>query len=86
MPPSITKVVANEDFTLSVSFANGEEGVLDLKPHLGFGVFSRIADYERFRTARVSFDTIEWDGGVDLDPEFVYTNCSRYPHPPHGRS
>ena len=24
---------------------------------------------------RVAFDTIEWDAGVDLDPEFVYTKC-----------
>jgi hypothetical protein len=29
-------------------------------------------DYEKFRRVRVSFDTIEWDEGVDLDPEFVY--------------
>ena len=75
MYPSVIKVVANRDFTLTVTFDNGEEGVLDVGPHLGFGVFERIADYEKFRTARVSFDTVEWDGGVDLDPEFVYANC-----------
>ena len=75
MYPSVTKVVANEDFTLSVTFDNGEEGVLDVKPHLGFGVFERISSYENFKTVRVSFDTIEWDGGVDLDPEFVYAKC-----------
>ena len=31
-----------------------------------------IKDYDAFRRARVAFDTIEWDCGVDLDPEFVY--------------
>ena len=50
-------------------------GVLDVKPHLGFGVFEKISDSESFKTVRVSFDTIEWDGGVDLDPEFVYAKC-----------
>ena len=48
-----------------------------MKPHLGFGVFRRIADYEQFKTVRVSFDTVEWDQGVDLDPEFVYAQCMR---------
>ena len=46
--------------------------MLDVKPHLGFGVFWRISSKEELRTVRVSFDTIEWDGGVDLDRELVY--------------
>ncbi len=75
MYPSVTKVVPNEDFTLAVGFDNGEEGILDMKPHLSFGVFQKIRDYEQFKRVRVSFDTIEWDSGVDLDPEFVYSKC-----------
>ena len=75
MSPSVVKVVPNEDFTLAIVFDNGEEGILDMRPHLGFGVFQKIADYEHFRRVRVAFDTIEWDRGVDLDPEFVYAKC-----------
>ena len=44
-----------------------------MKPYLDFGVFNKIRDYERFKRVRVAFDTIEWDEGVDLDPEFVNT-------------
>lgn len=75
MYPSVVKVVPNENFTLSIVFDSGEEGTLDMKPHLGFGVFQKIADYEGFKQVRVAFDTIEWDSGVDLDPEFVYAKC-----------
>ncbi len=25
----------------------------------------------------LAFDTIEWDSGIDLDPEFVYEKCER---------
>ena len=75
MYPSVVKVVPNEDFTLAVVFDNGEEGTLDMRPHLGLGVFRKIGDYEHFKRVRVSFDTIEWDCGVDLDPEFVYAKC-----------
>ncbi len=75
MYPSVAKVVPNEDFTLAILFDNGEEGILDMRPHLGFGVFQKIGDYEHFKRVRVAFDTIEWESGADLDPEFVYAKC-----------
>ena len=75
MYPSVIKVVPGENYTLSIVFDNGECGDLDMADFLDFGVFRRLKDRESFRRVRVSFDTIEWDAGVDLDPEFVYTTC-----------
>ena len=75
MYQSVVKVVPCEDFMLAITFDNDEEGILDMKPYLDFGVFRRIADDVHFRRVRVAFDTIEWDCDVDLDPEFVYTKC-----------
>ncbi len=75
MYPSVVKVVPNDDFTLAIAFDNGEEGILDVRPYLDFGVFQRIRDHEHFRRVRVAFDTIAWDCGVDLDPEFAYAKC-----------
>ncbi len=75
MYPAVAKVVPIENFSLALAFDNGENGILDMKPHLGFGVFQQLADYENFKRVRVAFDTIEWDCGVDLDPEFVYAKC-----------
>jgi hypothetical protein len=69
---AISEVVANQDFSLSIVFETGEMRILDMKPYLDFGVFKRLRDFERFRRVRIAFDTIEWDDGVDLDPEFVY--------------
>lgn len=75
MYPAIKEVVAGADYILSVVFENGECGQLDMKPMLDFGVFRRIREYESFRRVRVAFDTVEWDCGVDLDPEYVYARC-----------
>ena len=71
MSPSVLRVVPQEDFSLFVVFDNGEEGILDIKPYLDFGVFRQLKDYECFKRVRVAFDTVEWECGVDLDPEFI---------------
>ena len=75
MYPAVKEVVPGDDYVLSVVFDNGETGVMDMKPILDFGVFHRIKDTDAFKRVRVAFDTIEWDCGVDLDPEYVYARC-----------
>ncbi|WP_373500950.1 DUF2442 domain-containing protein [Desulfococcus sp.] len=78
MYPSIIEVTSGEDYLLSIVFDNGESGTLDMKRFLNFGVFRRLKDHDAFKRVRVSFDTIEWDSGIDLDPEFVYENCKAF--------
>lgn len=75
MYPSVTHVTPTENYILSVCFDNGESGTLDMKPFLNFGVFQRLKDPRIFEHVRVAFDTVEWDSGIDLDPEFVYEKC-----------
>ena len=70
--PAVRSVISHEDFSLTVVLDTGERRLLDMKPYLDFGVFKKIRDYEKFKKVRVAFDTIEWDEGVDLDPEFIY--------------
>ena len=77
MHHAITSVEPMSDYTVLVCFDNGERGVLDMKPYLEFGVFRRLKDVEVFQRVRVAFDTIEWEVGVDLDPEFVYAKSLR---------
>ena len=77
MYPSVTSVVPKDDYILDITFSNGESGALDMKPYLNFGVFNRLKDYKAFEKVTVAFDTIEWETGADLDPEFVYDKCKR---------
>jgi hypothetical protein len=77
LTPSVKSVTAGADYTLTVVFDNGESGSLDMKGVLDFGVFARIRDPDAFRRVRVSFDTIAWDCGADLDPQYVYMKCTR---------
>lgn len=71
MYPTVIKVSANPDYSLSLVFNDGVAGVLDMKPYMDFGVFKQLQALDVFNRVRVAFDTIEWDCGVDLDPEFI---------------
>ena len=75
MHPAVKEVSPHADYTLTVTFDNGEAAILDIKPMLDFGVFRQLKDYDTFKRVRVAFDTVEWECGVDLDPEFVYAKC-----------
>ena len=75
MYTAIVSVRANDDFSLSVAFNDGAEGILDMRPYLSFGIFKRIGDIAAFKQVRIAFDTVEWPCGADLDPEFVRAKC-----------
>ena len=75
MHPAVVSVEYKDDYILSIVFDNGECGLLDMKPYLDLGVFKRIRNPGIFETVHVSFDTIAWESGADLDPEFVYEKC-----------
>jgi hypothetical protein len=75
MYPSAKRVSPLADYVIAVEFGNDEIGHLDMKSFLTFGVFRKIQDPDIFNQVRISFDSIEWPEGIDLDPEFLYTNC-----------
>ena len=75
MYQAIVSVRPNEDFSIAVVFEDGVEGVLDMTPYLDFGVFKKIKTYDQFKRVRISFDTVEWECGADLDPEFIRAKC-----------
>jgi hypothetical protein len=43
-----------------------------MRPYLTIGRFAELRDVKSFRQVAVSFDTVEWENGLDLDPEFLY--------------
>lgn len=70
--PAVKSVEAISNTRLVLGFANGEKRVFDVTPLLTFGRFRTLASPEVFGKVRVSFDTIEWENGLDLDPEYLY--------------
>jgi hypothetical protein len=69
---SVNKVKPLSDYRLELTFENKEIKIFDVKPYLNTGLFKTLKDDNYFKMVKVSFDTIEWPNGVDLDPEVLY--------------
>ena len=62
------------DYKLQLKFEDGAVREVDLARHLDGEVFEPLRDPNRFRTVRVDneLDTIVWDNGADMSPDFLY--------------
>ncbi len=64
------------DYVIWVRFNDGAEGEIDLSDELEGEIFGPLRDIEAFKSFSVDPDleTIVWDNGADLAPEFLYEN------------
>jgi len=69
---SVNKVKPLNGYKLELTFENDEIKVFDVTPYLDTGVFAALRYENLFKRVKVSFDTIEWPNGIDLDPEVLY--------------
>jgi len=69
---SVIRVKPLPNYELELTFENKEKKIFDVKPYLNTGLFKTLEDEKLFRMVKVSYDSIEWPNGVDLDPEVLY--------------
>ena len=79
MYPGVTSVEASAEHRLVLRFDNGESRVFDVGPLLTVGRFRTLASPQVFRKVHVAFDTVEWENGLDLDPEYLYEQSEPLP-------
>lgn len=66
-----------DQYKIYLVFNNHKEGVVDLKAVVikdHRPVFTELSSIEEFKKFRVEADTIVWENGLDLAPEFLYEN------------
>jgi len=64
-----------EDHKIHVTFSSGESGIIDFREVIYSDkrpIFRELIDIAKFRQFKVDFDTIVWENGLDLAPEFLY--------------
>ncbi len=64
------------DYVIWLRFNDGIEGEIDLENELEGEVFGPLRDKELFKSFKVDpvLETIVWENGVDLSPEFLHDN------------
>ena len=69
---AVVEVKPLDDYKLELTFENREIRIFDMKPYLDKGIYKELKDESKFKSVRVSFDSIEWCNQADIDPEFLY--------------
>jgi hypothetical protein len=69
---SVITVKPLKDYEIELTFENNEIKIFDVKNYLETGIFKKLKDKKLFNQVKISFDSIEWPGGIDLDPEILY--------------
>jgi hypothetical protein len=72
MNPRVKSCVPTDDYQLKLIFTNGEQGVYDCQPLLGFGVFTELKDLSYFKLVKASSGTVVWPHEQDICPDTLY--------------
>ncbi|RME47985.1 MAG: DUF2442 domain-containing protein [Caldilineae bacterium] len=72
MYPRVKAVKPNPDYTLTLTFTNGEVKVFDVKPYLERGIFKELKEPGIFNSVRPFLGSIQWQNGQDFCPDTLY--------------
>ena len=75
-PVSIVKAVQPQpDYSLIITFANGEQRIYDARPLLKENIYAQLRNPTFFLRAKADCGTVVWSDEVDIAPEHLY-ECS----------
>ena len=72
MRPKAVKVEPQENYTLLVTFDNGELRLYDTTPLIKGEWFGQLRDPAFFKTVHVAGLSVEWADGQDVCPDDLY--------------
>ncbi|MDR2505636.1 MAG: DUF2442 domain-containing protein [Oscillospiraceae bacterium] len=68
----VKDVKAHADYTLLLTFANGEKRVYNARPLLDKPICQKLNNPAFFMLARAEYGTVVWDEDTDIAPEHLY--------------
>jgi hypothetical protein len=81
MNPRVITVHPETNYTLTLTFSNGEVRVFDVKPYLNIGIFRELQDKRLFNSVRPVLGSIQWQNGQDFCPDTLYLDGVPAPEP-----
>ena len=74
----VEDVKPQRDFTLVISFANGEIRIYDAHELLSDAMFAPLKRLSFFMKAHRSGHSVVWNDDIDIAPEFLFENSRPY--------
>jgi Protein of unknown function (DUF2442) len=70
----VKNVSYQSGYKLLLTFEDGIQKLVDLKPHLEGEIFEPLKDINYFKTVPLNpdLDTIVWSNNADFSPDFLY--------------
>ena len=68
----VIKATYLDEYMILLAFNNGVIKTVDLKSKLNGEVFEPLKELNYFRRFTIRFNTIKWNNGADLAPEYLY--------------
>jgi len=71
----ITEAQYVDGYKLQLVFNNKKQGIVDLSDtikHDHRPIFTELSDLKKFKRFRLEADTIVWENGLDIAPEYLY--------------
>ena len=72
MNPKVIKVRPEQDYVLTLWFANGERRRFDMKPYLEYEVFRALKDRTLFCSVTPFLGSVAWANNSDLSNDTLY--------------
>ncbi len=69
---SVSSVVTDSDFHLTLIFSNGEQRRFDMRSYLHLPVYRPLNQPGYFALAKVNYGTVVWPGEIDIAPETLF--------------
>lgn len=71
----VLEAVPRNDFTLSLSFADGKQGLFSMAPLFDDSYYAPLSNPALFMTAHAECGTVVWEDDRDIAPELLYEKC-----------
>ena len=68
--PRVISAEPHRDYTLTVTFTNGERRVYNASQLFSVPMYRNLRDV--FMAARAEYGTVIWPGDIDISPETLY--------------
>ncbi len=69
---TVTDVKASGNFSLLLTFSNGEKRLYDAKPLLKEKLYQDLRNPNLFLQAKALYGTVVWNDNLDIAPEYLY--------------